>query len=159
MAGRKPLPTHLKLVKGTARPHRLNKDEPQPTVAVPEPPAHLDERARAKFAAMAELLARHGVMTELDAGALSRYVVVWCRWIDAEAEIKRRGPVVKTEGGFRRSQPSIPTEASHLFRGKPAGHSDGSRPGRWRGLRALAFGSGGGRLVKLGGLPGMQFAQ
>ena len=99
MAGRKPLPTHLKLVKGTARPHRLNKDEPKPTVAVPEPPAHLDERARAKFAVMAELLARHGVMTELDAGALSRYVVVWCRWVDAEAEIKRRGPVVKTEGG------------------------------------------------------------
>ena len=99
MAGRKPLPTHLKLVKGTARPHRLNKDEPKPTVTVPEPPSHLDERARAKFAVMAELLARHGVMTELDAGALSRYVVVWCRWIDAEAEIKRRGPVVKTEGG------------------------------------------------------------
>jgi|YelNatPaOPRAMG01_1025707.scaffolds.fasta_scaffold40066_4 P27 family predicted phage terminase small subunit len=99
MAGRKPLPTHLKLVKGTARPHRLNKDEPKPTVAVPEPPSHLDEPARAKFAVMAEMLARYGVMTELDAGALSRYVVVWCRWIDAEAEIKRRGPVVKTEGG------------------------------------------------------------
>ena len=99
MAGRKPLPTHLKLVKGTARPHRLNKDEPKPTVAVPEPPSHLDERAKAKFAAMAELLARHGVMTELDTGALSRYVVVWCRRVDAEAEIKRRGPVVKTEGG------------------------------------------------------------
>jgi P27 family predicted phage terminase small subunit len=99
MAGRKPLPTHLKLVKGTARPHRLNKDEPKPTVAVPEPPSHLDERARAKFAVTAEMLARHGVMTELDAGALSRYVVVWCRWVDAEAEIKRRGPVVKTEGG------------------------------------------------------------
>ena len=99
MSGRKPLPTHLKLVKGTARPHRLNKDEPKPTVAQPEPPALLDERAKAKFVAMAEMLARHGVMTELDAGALARYAVVWCRWVDAEAEIKRRGPVVKTEGG------------------------------------------------------------
>ncbi|MGH6811349.1 MAG: phage terminase small subunit P27 family [Methylocella sp.] len=99
MAGRKPLPTHLKLVKGTARPHRLNKDEPKPAVSVPEPPAHLDEWARAKFAAMAEMLARHGMMTELDAGALARYAVVWCRWLEAEAEVKRRGPVVKTEGG------------------------------------------------------------
>jgi hypothetical protein len=54
MAGRKPLPTHLKLVKGTARPHRLNKDEPKPAVAVPEAPA-LDERTRAKFAAIAEM--------------------------------------------------------------------------------------------------------
>jgi P27 family predicted phage terminase small subunit len=48
---------------------------------------------------MAEMLARHGVMTELDAAALARYAVVWCRWIEAEAEIKRRGPVVKIEGG------------------------------------------------------------
>ena len=99
MAGRKPLPTHLKLVKGTARPHRMNKAELKPAIAAPEPPTHLDERARAKFAAMAEMLARHGVMTELDAGALARYAVVWCRWLDAEAEVKRRGPVVKTEAG------------------------------------------------------------
>lgn len=49
MAGRKPLPTHLKLVKGTARPHRLNKAEPKPVVVVPEPPDHLDGPAQAKF--------------------------------------------------------------------------------------------------------------
>jgi P27 family predicted phage terminase small subunit len=99
MAGRKPLPTHLKVVKGTARPHRLNKDEPRPPVAVPLPPPHLDDRARAKFTEIAEMLARYGVMTELDAGALARYAVIWCRWTDAEAEVKRRGPVVKTEAG------------------------------------------------------------
>ena len=45
------------------------------------------------------MLARHGVMTELDTSALARYAVVWCRWVDSEAEVKRRGPVVKTEGG------------------------------------------------------------
>ena len=99
MAGRKPLPTQLKLVKGTARPHRMNPAEPQPSVAVPHPPEHLDAEAAAKFADMATLLARHGVMTELDAGALARYVVIWRRWLEAEAEVKRRGPVVKTAGG------------------------------------------------------------
>ena len=45
------------------------------------------------------MLARCGVMTELDASALARYAVIWCRWLDAEAEVKRRGPVVTTEGG------------------------------------------------------------
>ena len=99
MAGRKPLPTQLKLVKGTARPHRMNPAEPRPTVSVPAPPGHLDNAAAAKFTQMAELLARHGVMTELDAGALARYVVIWRRWLEAEAEVKRRGPVVKTAGG------------------------------------------------------------
>ena len=96
MAGRKPLPTHLKLVKGTARPHRMNKAEPKPVVAVPAPPDHLDEEASTKFTEMAEMLARHGVMTELDNGALARYVVIWRRWIEAEQEVKRRGHVVKT---------------------------------------------------------------
>jgi P27 family predicted phage terminase small subunit len=62
----------------------------------PEPPDHLDERAKAKFTQVAEMLARHGIMTELDANAIARFAVVWCRWIDAEAEIKKRGPVVKT---------------------------------------------------------------
>ena len=87
MAGRKPLPTHLKLVKGTARPHRMNKAEPKPVVAVPAPPDHLDEEASTKFTEMAEMLAHHGVMTELDTGALARYVVIWRRWIEAEQEV------------------------------------------------------------------------
>ena len=96
MMGRPPLPTHIKLVKGTARPHRLNPDEPKPPLVVPEPPSHLSEQEKAKFTSTAEMLVRRGVMTELDAGALARYAVVWCRWVDAEAEIKKRGPVVKT---------------------------------------------------------------
>jgi hypothetical protein len=36
---------------------------------------------------------------------------------------------LSTGCGFRRSQPSIPTQTSHLFRSKPAGHSDASQPG------------------------------
>ncbi|MDE1901313.1 MAG: phage terminase small subunit P27 family [Alphaproteobacteria bacterium] len=96
MMGRPPLPTHLKLVKGTARADRNNPNELKPALVVPEPPPHLDEREKGKFAAMSELLAKHGVMTELDVEAIARYAVVWCRWLDAEVEIKKRGPVVKT---------------------------------------------------------------
>jgi P27 family predicted phage terminase small subunit len=100
MMGRPPLPTHIKLVKGTARPHRLNSDEPKPPLVVPEPPSHLDEREKAKFTSTAEMLVRRGVMTALDAGALARYAVAWCRWVDAEAEVKKRGLVVKTNADF-----------------------------------------------------------
>jgi P27 family predicted phage terminase small subunit len=99
MAGRKPLPTHLKIVKGTARSDRVNKKEPKPRLKAPKPPDYLDDRAKAKFKAMAEMLARHGVMTELDVNALARYAVVWCRWIDAETEVQKDGPIVKTAGG------------------------------------------------------------
>jgi P27 family predicted phage terminase small subunit len=107
MAGRKPLPTHLKLVKGTARPHRMNSAEPKPAVLTPAPPEHLDERARARFSELATMLAGQGIMTALDVNALARYVVVWCRWIDAEAEVAKRGPVVKTAAGNVIQHPSL----------------------------------------------------
>ena len=102
MAGRKPLPTQLKLVKGTARPHRMNPAEPQPVVAVPPAPDHLDDAAAAKFTELAELLARHGVMTELDAGALARYAVIWRRWLEAEAEVEAEAEAEPEAGDGRR---------------------------------------------------------
>ncbi|MGH6812646.1 MAG: hypothetical protein ACREDM_09960 [Methylocella sp.] len=115
MAGRKPLPAHLKLVKGTARPHRLNKGEPKPAVAVPQPPAHLDERATAKFAAMAEMLARHEVMTELDAGALAPYAVVWCRWIEGP-RLRSSVAAVWSRPGAATSSRSVSGRRQHVPR-------------------------------------------
>ncbi len=107
-AGRKPLPTHLKVVKGTARAHRLNHEEPKPAVSMPEPPSFLDARCRQRFMELAALLAAQGIMTELDASALGRYCVVWCRWLDAEQEIRSRGAVVKTAGGNVIQNPFLP---------------------------------------------------
>jgi len=104
MAGRKPLPTHLKLVKGTARPHRLNASEPVPQVLAPAAPDHLEDRAKVKFGRLAQLLASNGIMTELDSDALARYCVVWCRWFDAEQEVRNRGPVVKNPSRQRDSK-------------------------------------------------------
>ncbi len=92
----KPLPTKLKLIRGTARPSRLNPAEPQLPVCVPDPPAHLAEAQRAAFTEMAEMLARRGLMTELDARAVARYAVIWCRWVNAEAEVNKSDVVVKT---------------------------------------------------------------
>lgn len=73
MAGRKPLPTHLKLVKGTARPHRMNKAEPKPVVAVPGPPDHLDEDARAKFIEMADYAACAATVSPMMSGAIKGF--------------------------------------------------------------------------------------
>jgi hypothetical protein len=57
---------------------------------------------------------------------------------------------------FRRLQPSIPIETSHLFRMKPAGHSDD--PSRLRcGSQADEFGLLNGLFVKLG-FGGAQFS-
>ena len=58
---------------------------------MPDPPSELDEAARQKYLSTAELLQRHGIMSELDVGAIARYAVIWNRWLAAEKEVKQRG--------------------------------------------------------------------
>ena len=43
--GRKPLPTQLKVVRGTLRKDRANRNEPQGAPAIPTCPRHLGEEA------------------------------------------------------------------------------------------------------------------
>jgi hypothetical protein len=88
------------------------------------------------------------IVTEADAAAI-RAVFDQEGELSAAIELRRRFPGIADNAkaracarsiagwtprpacGFRRSQPSIPIETSHLFRLKPARHSDGSQPG-WR---------------------------
>lgn len=49
MAGRKRIPDHLKLVKGTAQPSRMNPDAPIPSPDLAEPPEWLSERGAEWF--------------------------------------------------------------------------------------------------------------
>ena len=46
MAGRKPLPTHLKMVRGTLQKCRMNPDEPTPDPEIPDAPPHLSPEKR-----------------------------------------------------------------------------------------------------------------
>jgi phage terminase small subunit len=73
---------------------------------------------------MAGMLARCGVMTELDRDALARYAVIWFRWIDAEAEIKRKGPIVKKAATSSRARiwpsPTAATGNWHSWRASSA---------------------------------------
>lgn len=48
MQGRKAIPTQLKIVKGTHRPHR-DKDVPPPSTLKPVPPSWLNQRAKMIF--------------------------------------------------------------------------------------------------------------
>lgn len=50
--GRPRKPDHLKLIQGTAQPCRMNPNAPTPSVAEPEPPAILSDRAQDIFRAI-----------------------------------------------------------------------------------------------------------
>lgn len=43
MAGRRPKPTHLKVVTGNPGKRKLNDKEPTPAKEIPGPPAHLTD--------------------------------------------------------------------------------------------------------------------
>ncbi|MEO0035368.1 MAG: hypothetical protein RLZZ501_1391, partial [Pseudomonadota bacterium] len=64
MAGRRPTPTHLKLVRGNPGKRPLNEAEPTPARALPSPPAHMSDEAKVAWGRMATLLDQMGVLTE-----------------------------------------------------------------------------------------------
>lgn len=70
MPGRPLKPTHLKLVTGTARPSRINKNEPKMRREIPSAPAHLSDGAKESWGYVAVILDEMGVLTRADRVAL-----------------------------------------------------------------------------------------
>src|SRR5262245_35527103 len=84
MRGRPPLPTHLKVVRGTLRNSRVNPNEPEATPCLPSPPGFLDNRAVEEWHRVAPDLYRLGLLSELDVGPLAAYCQSFSRWCEAE---------------------------------------------------------------------------
>jgi len=85
--GRKPKPTHLKLIEGNPgkRPIRTGPD--RPATAMPEPPEHLNELARAEWERVAHGLHALRLLETVDRAALAAYCVAYARWVQAERAI------------------------------------------------------------------------
>jgi P27 family predicted phage terminase small subunit len=90
-SGRKPSPTHLKLVRGTARRDRINQAEAKPRMGALTPPAHLSARAKAAWKAVAPKLQRLGLLTELDNWALAAACEAYADLAAARAALKAAG--------------------------------------------------------------------
>lgn len=90
-------PTALKLVKGTAQPCRTNRKEPKPRREIPSPPAHLSDRAKTAWGAVALILDRMGIVTEADGVALEGLCEAYADLVDARVRLRERGsPTYKT---------------------------------------------------------------
>ena len=92
--GKARTPTALKLLKGTARKCRLNKNEPTPDVGVPEVPDHLSERAARVYREFAKLLLDMGVLTVADGFALEALAQAYCDHREATEFLDRMGSTV-----------------------------------------------------------------
>lgn len=101
--GPPPKPTAQKRLEGT---YRKDRDPSagaafEPPLGVPVPPKWLDKEARAEWNRVVPLLVEGKVLSELDGGALERYVVAHGNWVKAQRDLQRKGPVIKTPFGLQ----------------------------------------------------------
>jgi P27 family predicted phage terminase small subunit len=89
-------PTVLKLIQGNPGRRPLNKDEPKPEPAIPSCPRHLNPMAKLEWRRVSKLLHEVGLLSEIDRAALAMYCQCWGRWVEAERELEKSGPLVKT---------------------------------------------------------------
>jgi P27 family predicted phage terminase small subunit len=91
MKGRKPLPTHLKLLRGNPGRHPLKHGEPQPeqSIDVPDPPAFVTGYAADEWWVVAVELHRLGVLSKIDLAPLASYCMAYAHWRTAEEALAR----------------------------------------------------------------------
>jgi P27 family predicted phage terminase small subunit len=92
-------PTALKILQGTDRADRRNKNEPKPPVSAPNPPEHLSEYAKEEWDNITKILLPLGLLTELDKAALSGYCQAYGRWRLAEEQLNKESLVIETQSG------------------------------------------------------------
>lgn len=110
MAGRRPKPTHLKLVTGNPGKRTLNRAEPSPARGVPEQPGHLSPGAKVAWEKFSSLLDKMGVLTEADGAALEQVSEIYAEIVSLRADIAINGrfQTVLTKSGdeMERLRPS-----------------------------------------------------
>jgi P27 family predicted phage terminase small subunit len=104
MRGRKPIPTHLKLLRGNPG-RRPIESEPEPRLgpSVPEPPPFLDGYAAEEWRKVAAELHCMKLLSVVDEGTLGIYCAAYQCWRNAQellAEIRKTDPMrgLLTEG-------------------------------------------------------------
>ena len=66
MRGRKPKPTHIKVITGNPGKRKLNFDEPRPEIAVPTYPPELSPAAQREWDRLVGELCKLNLLTNLD---------------------------------------------------------------------------------------------
>ena len=97
--GRKPIPEHLKVVKGTSRKGRQNPTAPVYKNDIPPAPDHLSRDALIEWGRVSNDLYALGLLTKMDRAALAAYCQAYGRWVDAEGQLAISGFTIETTNG------------------------------------------------------------
>lgn len=110
MAGRKPVPTALKILRGNPGKRAISKREPRPERGVPRMPAHLPERAKSAWKSIGPALDRMGVLTTVDAKALELLCDAYAEYRAARDVVGAKGATyesVSDHGTMWRTRPEV----------------------------------------------------
>jgi P27 family predicted phage terminase small subunit len=96
--GRRPHPTHLRLLRGNPSKDKLPENEPQPelVVKIPDAPDFLPPYACDEWYRIAEELVHLRLLTVVDINPLGAYCEAYSRWrtaVEALNEMRKRDPV------------------------------------------------------------------
>ena len=112
MRGRPPIPTTLKLVKGTARKARIkNEPRPDPLETVPKPPATIKGKehkiAQGAWKQVARKLIGLRLLTKADLEILELYAIAYERLVLSERAISEEGITTTTDKGAIIAHPAV----------------------------------------------------
>lgn len=94
MKGRKPTPTHLKVLRGNPGKRAINRNEPRPDSKAPGMPTWFSNEARAEWRRVVPELERLGLSAKVDRAALAAYCESWATFVAAEQLIHKHGLVI-----------------------------------------------------------------
>lgn len=97
MRGRKPKPTHLRIIEGNREHRPLNHDEPVVDGNLAEPPEHLTARQQYYWRDCLQH-APPGMLKRLDAGAVTVYVTALADLEAYSAKVEQAGAVIQMPG-------------------------------------------------------------
>jgi P27 family predicted phage terminase small subunit len=104
MAGRKPKPTHLKIVQGTFRKDRANPREPKPIGELTTAPAHFNDEQREVWD-YAIANAPKGLLKKIDLSVLEVWVTACVLHREAAKKVAKTGQVVESPSGYPITNP------------------------------------------------------
>jgi P27 family predicted phage terminase small subunit len=112
MAGRRPVPTALKVLRGNPGKRPLNRAEPKPTSGAPSCPKELDQDARKEWRRIVREFEALGMVTSLDRALLAVHCAAWSRWLKSSQEIQKHGYLVKAPSGYPIQNPYVAIQAA-----------------------------------------------